>query len=127
MGEVFHVQTEDGGMKNPVITTLLFKGGVILASRKTSYADVLKFENLKVVVKELMREQHGSFLKAVKSGQYDDKGEGEAPEEEEAVVAPAEAREMAAAPTAAPAAAPAAEGRSIDDIVLERLSLKMEA
>ncbi|WDT80574.1 MAG: hypothetical protein MPW14_01900 [Candidatus Manganitrophus sp.] len=26
-GEVYHVQTEDGGTNNPIITTLLFKGG----------------------------------------------------------------------------------------------------
>jgi len=45
-GEVFHVQTEDSGVNNPPILTLLYRGGVILCSKKTSYADILMMYNL---------------------------------------------------------------------------------
>ena len=37
-GKVYHVQTEDSGIKNPVIITHLYFHGSILASKKISYA-----------------------------------------------------------------------------------------
>lgn len=72
-GEVYHVQTEDSGIANPHITTLLYKGGVILCSKKTSYADILKMENLEVVVAELMKEQHKDIMRRLKAGEFDAK------------------------------------------------------
>ncbi|MFZ3121795.1 MAG: hypothetical protein WA104_00255 [Thermodesulfovibrionales bacterium] len=33
-GKVYHVQTEDSGLNNPVIVTLLYFKGTILASKK---------------------------------------------------------------------------------------------
>jgi len=70
-GELFHVQTEDSGLDNPHIVTLLYKNGAILASRKTGYADILKMENLEVVVEELMKEQHKEMMRRLKSGEFD--------------------------------------------------------
>lgn len=72
-GEVFHVQTEDSGVANPHIITLLYRGGVIISSRKTSYADILKMESLEVVVEELMKEQHKDMMRRLKSGEFDEK------------------------------------------------------
>lgn len=72
-GETFHVQTEDSGISNPHIITLLYRGGVIISSRKTSYADILKMENLEEVVEELMKEQHKDMMRRLKSGEYDEK------------------------------------------------------
>ena len=70
-GDVFHVQTEDSGINNPHIITLLYRGGTILASRKTSYADILKIENLEKVVEDLMKEQHKDMLRRLKAGEFD--------------------------------------------------------
>jgi hypothetical protein len=70
-GEVFHVQTEDSGVTTPHIITLLYRGGVILASKKTSYADILKIENLDSVVEELMKDQHKEMMRRLKSGEFD--------------------------------------------------------
>lgn len=70
-GEVFHVQTEDSGVAAPHIVTLLYRGGVILASKKTSYADILKVENLESVVEELMKDQHKVMMRRLKSGEFD--------------------------------------------------------
>jgi len=72
-GEVFHVQTEDSGVANPHIITLLYRGGVIISSRKTSYADILRMENLETVVEELMKEQHKDMMRRLKGGEFDDK------------------------------------------------------
>lgn len=65
-GEVFHIQTEDGGTKNPVITTIVFKAGQVVLSKKTNYADIIKFEKLETALKELMKEQHIATLKALR-------------------------------------------------------------
>jgi hypothetical protein len=51
-GEVYHIQTEDSGVKSPNIVTLLYQGGTILGSKKTSYADIAKVDNLEQVVEE---------------------------------------------------------------------------
>jgi len=70
-GEVFHVQTEDSGVAAPHIITLLYRGGVILASKKTNYADILKIENLDTVVEELMKDQHKAMMRRLKAGEFD--------------------------------------------------------
>ena len=71
-GKVYHVQTEDSGVNNPHIITHLFVGGNILASKKTSYKDILNVENLANVVRELMEEQHKEMLRNLINGVYDD-------------------------------------------------------
>ena len=70
-GRVFHVQTEDSGVNNPNIITHLFVGGNILASKKTSYAELLAAENLQELVRQLMEDQHKQMLRNVVSGVYD--------------------------------------------------------
>ena len=40
--KVYHVQTEDKGVGNPYIESLVYVGGEILASKKTSYAEQLE-------------------------------------------------------------------------------------
>lgn len=72
-GELFHVQTEDSGVTNPHIITLLYRGGVIISSKKTSYSDILKMENLELVVEELMKEQHKDMMRRLKTGEFDEK------------------------------------------------------
>jgi hypothetical protein len=74
-GKPFHVQTEDSGVANPQITTHLFVGGNIIASKKTSYADRVGAPNLPQVVRELMEEQHKDVLRNLVNGRYDDRDE----------------------------------------------------
>ena len=45
-GEIFHIQTEDSGVETPHIITLLYRGGTIISSKKTSYADIIRMDNL---------------------------------------------------------------------------------
>jgi len=103
-GEVFHVQTEDSGINTPHIITLLYRGGNIIASKKTSYADIVKMGNLNQIVEELMKEQHKDMLRRLKSAEFDAKlgleGVADTPSAPAAAIAPA----AAAAPpvTAAP-------------------------
>lgn len=69
--ERFHVQTEDSGVKRPVITTILFKGGIVVASRKTDYKDKLNSKDLEKYVKELMQTQHEDVISALKNGDFE--------------------------------------------------------
>jgi len=70
-GQVYHVQTEDSGVGKPHILTHLFVGGNILASKKTSYVDLVQAHNLPELVKTLMEEQHKEMLRNLVSGVYD--------------------------------------------------------
>jgi hypothetical protein len=70
-GKIYHVQTEDGGMGSPAITSLLYHQGAILASRKTSYADILKADCLEEVVRELMMEQHKQMIRDLMQGKLE--------------------------------------------------------
>ena len=79
LGKVYHVQTEDSGVANPHIITHLFVGGNILATKKTSYADIVQANNLHDVVKELMQEQHKAMLRNLINGVYDEVLEGGTP------------------------------------------------
>jgi hypothetical protein len=71
-GQHYHVQTEDSGISNPHLITHLFVGGNILATKKTSYKDILSTPNLSELVRELMEEQHKEMLRNLVNGVYDD-------------------------------------------------------
>lgn len=70
-GVTFHVQTEDNGVKNPYIITHVFIAGNIIATKKTSYMDIVKIENLEKVLRELMEEQQKEMVQKIQNGEYD--------------------------------------------------------
>ena len=76
--KVFHVQTEDSGQDNPVIITLLYHQGAILASKKTSYEHLLNETDFKEKVRKLMQEQHKQMIRELISGTH----AGQGPQEE---------------------------------------------
>lgn len=69
-GKTYHIQTEDSGISSPHIITLLYIGGTILAREKTSYADIIKVDNLEEVVRDLMQEQHKKMLRKLLTGGF---------------------------------------------------------
>lgn len=70
-GKVYHIQTEDSGVRAPHIITHLFVGGNIIATKKTSYNDLVGSANLTEVVKKMMEEQHKQMLRNLIHGAYD--------------------------------------------------------
>ena len=121
-GKVYHCQTEDGGVHSPNITSLLYYQGAILASRKTSYADIIKADCLEDVVRELMMEQHKQMIRDLMQGKL---LAGEAPQQE-AAAPPAKEAATAAPAQAATAPSPppkkeAVREKSLDDVILEFL------
>ena len=78
-GNLYHIQTEDSGVKRPhVITQLFADGGHIIASEKTSYEEHVGAENLAELVKKLMQEQHKRVFIALRDGVYDEDGDDDA-------------------------------------------------
>jgi hypothetical protein len=74
-GKLYHIQTEDSGVKRPHVVTQLFAdGGRIIASEKTSYQDFIEAENLADIVKQLMQEQHKRVFIGLRDGVYDEEG-----------------------------------------------------
>ena len=71
-GRVFHIQTEDSGVRHPHIITHLFAdGGRILKTAKTSYAEFIDAANMGEVVRQMMQEQHKAMFMALRDGQFD--------------------------------------------------------
>ena len=68
--KIYHIQTEDSGLKNPVIVTLLYSKGAILASKKTSYEHILDDPDFKEKVRRLMKAQHKIMIKELLAGKY---------------------------------------------------------
>lgn len=68
--KIYHIQTEDSGQNNPVIVSLLYFQGAILASKKTSYAHLLNDANFKTKVREMMKEQHKTMIKELLEGKH---------------------------------------------------------
>jgi hypothetical protein len=125
-GKIYHVQTEDGGANSPYITSLLYHQGAILASRKTSYADIIKADCLDEVVRELMMEQHKQMIRDLMQGKLE---LNSASAQAAHSPAPAAPKPAPAPPKAAPApkAAPPPlkeepKEKSLDDIILDFLA-----
>ncbi|HEU4409883.1 MAG TPA: FHA domain-containing protein [Polyangiaceae bacterium] len=78
--QVFHIQTEDSGVKRPHIITHLFAdGGRILKSYKRTYAHLLGTDRLSDQVRALMKGQHKEMYIALREGKFDDIIEGRSP------------------------------------------------
>ncbi len=69
--KVYHIQTEDKGLQNPYIESLVYVGGEILASKKTSYAEQLKTGVDEKWIGGLMEQQHRTMIAAIKRGRFD--------------------------------------------------------
>lgn len=71
---VFHVQTEDKGIDNPVIESLVYLGGKIIASRQYSYAPLLREGYTEKAVQEMLDSQHRKMVRDINGGKYDPEG-----------------------------------------------------
>jgi len=69
--DVYHVQTENTGPPNSFITTIIYRKGAVVASKKISYEDVLQDKNADETVKQLMENQHKSMIKALLGGRLE--------------------------------------------------------
>src|SRR5258707_8565629 len=71
-GRLFHIQTEDSGIKHPhVITHLFMDGGRILKSDKASYVDHIGKDKMSDIVRQMMKDQHKAMFRALRDGEFD--------------------------------------------------------
>lgn len=70
---VFHVQTEDKGENNPLIETLVYVGGRVLATRRLTYGELLEEGKGEKHIVELMERQHRRVIAAIRAGKLDAK------------------------------------------------------
>lgn len=72
-GRVFHIQTEDSGVKHSRIVTHLFAdGGRIIKTARTEYAEHVGSADMAKTVRQLMKEQHKGMFIALRGGELDD-------------------------------------------------------
>src|ERR1051326_1126941 len=71
-GVIYHVQTEDKGLDSPIILSLVYAGGTILASKRSPYADLIAEGFSDEVLAERLKRQHRLICAAIHSGRIND-------------------------------------------------------
>lgn len=71
-GVVYHVQTEDKGPQTPMILSLVYTGGEILASKRSPYDDLIALGLDLDVLAERLQRQHKLICAAVHAGRIED-------------------------------------------------------
>jgi hypothetical protein len=137
---VFHVQTEDKGLSNPFIESLIYVGGQVLASKRASYGELLAAGKEEKDIVVLMDHQHRTMIAAIRHGKFDAKlqallagkqtsafepppGPGTAgPDTGTIARPPLPAGPPTPAARPAPPPAPPARERTLDQVILEYLT-----
>jgi hypothetical protein len=71
-GVIYHVQTEDKGLDSPIILSLVYAGGTILASKRSPYADLIAEGFSDEALAERLKRQHKLICAAIHSGRIND-------------------------------------------------------
>ncbi len=120
--KVYHIQTEDKGLANPYIESLVYVGGEILASKKTSYSDKIKDGISEPEIGTLMEHQHRTMIAAIKRGKFDS-----------LIISPGKktitqtGRTMEASPPAGATVEQPAEDKTLDQVILDYLAAEAES
>ncbi|HEX6100740.1 MAG TPA: hypothetical protein VF432_30765 [Thermoanaerobaculia bacterium] len=123
--KVYHVQTEDKGVGNPYIESLVYVGGEILASKKTSYAEQLKVGVDDKWIGGLMEQQHRTMIAAIKRGRFDQPADTTKTVQER----PPTLSTHTSTPVPEPAAPPIAidEEKTLDQVIIDYLASEAES
>jgi hypothetical protein len=109
-GVIYHVQTEDKGLESPLILSLVYSGGAILASKRSTYEDLIAAGFDEEVLADRLKRQHRLICAAIRAGRIDDlkRMGGREPEREadEALQATTEEEESGAEVSASDVEAP---------------------
>lgn len=71
-GVTYHVQTEDKGLSTPIILSLVYDRGTILASKRLPYDDLLENGFDENQLTERLQRQHRLMCAAIQAGRIDD-------------------------------------------------------
>lgn len=123
--KVYHIQTEDKGLQNPYIESLVYVGGEILASKKTSYADQLKTGVDEKWIGGLMEQQHRTMIAAIKRGRFDQPADATQSAPMPRTKTLAHSTEFT--PSGAAATAAADPERTLDQVIIDYLASEAES
>ena len=124
--KVYHIQTEDKGLQNPYIESLVYVGGEILASKKTSYAEQVKTGIDEKWVGSLMEQQHRTMIAAIKRGRFDqpaDSTKSSIPRPSTPTIDAG----IIGDPAVAAAAAALGEEKTLDQVIIDYLASEAES
>jgi hypothetical protein len=71
-GVTYHVQTEDKGLETPIILSLVYVGGAILASKRAPYDDLIAAGFDEAILAERIQRQHKLICAALHAGRLED-------------------------------------------------------
>ena len=71
-GVVYHVQTEDKGLDSPLILSLVYSGGAILASKRSHYDDLIASGFSDEALAERLKRQHRLICAAIHAGRIEE-------------------------------------------------------
>ena len=71
-GHVYHVQTEDGGKDNPILESLVYIGGTVVAKKRTPYPVPMNEDARQETLASLLKRQHRVIIAAIKAGRIED-------------------------------------------------------
>jgi hypothetical protein len=92
-GIVYHVQTEDKGLDSPLILSLVYAGGAILASKRSRYEDLIEAGFNEEVLTQRLQRQHRLICAAINAGRLEELKRMGGKPQAEATNPPAEATE----------------------------------
>jgi hypothetical protein len=71
-GTVYHVQTEDKGVEHPIILSLVYVDGAILASKRSPYDDLIAGVFDEEILTQRLQRQHKLICAAVRAGRIEE-------------------------------------------------------
>lgn len=71
-GVIYHVQTEDKGVETPLILSLVYNRGTILASKRTPYNDLLQAGFDEQILADRLQKQHKLICAAIRMGRIEE-------------------------------------------------------
>ncbi|HVR44144.1 MAG TPA: hypothetical protein VMS56_11955 [Thermoanaerobaculia bacterium] len=124
---VYHIQTEDKGVANPYIESLVYVGGEILASKKTSYAEQLRTGVDEKWISGMMEQQHKTIIAAIKRGRFENLGDTQSRNE---VLESLDTQSAELLPPSALGPAPGvtspSDDRTLDQVIIDYLAAEAE-
>jgi hypothetical protein len=71
-GVVYHVQTEDKGLDSPLILSLVYVGGEVLASKRSRYEDLIASGFDEELLAKRLKRQHRLICAAINAGRLEE-------------------------------------------------------
>jgi hypothetical protein len=141
--QVLHVQTEDKGLDNPAIESVIYLRGRVLAAKRTPYQKLINQGKGEREIAAVMEHQHRTIVAAIRAGRFDGRIEqalaasrsGEVSGPMAVVAAPANGDPFRAEESGGPVVVAGAlraasvadeQGPTLDQVILEYLSAEAD-